>query len=327
MKHSTKSAPNNIVRNVLIGVMLGILVIAGFLVFVDFQKVMHEMINMPVHLLLLAFLLTFFSYLLRLWKWHSFTKWSRFSLSFKDNAVIFFVGLMMSITPGKAGELIKAYFMQVKADVPYSESVPIVIYDRLTDVLAMLALVSVGLLVYPFGLPSLIVVVVMLVIGFFVIQRRSWMVRIIDGLTKNKKRRRFREAFHHFYEQTIFLLQFRFLTFSFFVSVASWLLECISLYLVIQAFSLDVSFLASILTFSLGTIAGALSMIPGGIGAAEGSLAGLLVYFGVDGSLAVTISLIIRFVTLWFGVILGMIVFIFNRKSLALGKTSKQAEN
>src|SRR5699024_11157072 len=136
-----------------------------------------------------------------------------------------------------------------------------------------------------------------------------------------------REAFHHFYEQTIFLLQFRFLTFSFFVSVSSWLLECISLYLVIQSFSLAVSFLASILTFSLGTIAGAVCMIPGGIGAAEGSLAGLLVYFGVGGSLAVTISLIIRFVTLWFGVILGMIVFIFNRKSLALGKTTKQADN
>src|SRR5690625_3334495 len=143
MKHSTKSAPNNIVRNVLIGVMLGILVIAGFLVFVDFQKVMHEMVNMPVHLLLLAFLLTFCSYLLRLWKWHSFTKWSQFSLSLKENTVIFFVGLMMSITPGKAGELIKSYFMQVKGDVPYSKSIPLVIYDRLTDMLAMTALVAI----------------------------------------------------------------------------------------------------------------------------------------------------------------------------------------
>lgn len=228
----------------------------------------------------------------------------------------------MSITPGKAGELIKSYFMQVKADVPYSKSIPIVIYDRLTDLLAMLALVSIGLLVYPFGLPSLIVVMVLLITGLVIIRRRSWMTLIIDWLTKHHKLRRFRDSFHHFYKQTMFLLQFRFLTFSFIVSFLSWLLECVSLYFVIQAFSLDVSFLASILTFSLGTIAGALSMIPGGIGAAEGSITGLLMYFGVGASLAVTISLIIRFVTLWFGVILGMIVFIFNRKSLSLSRKS-----
>lgn len=315
-----KLVPDNIVRNVMIGVVLGIIVIAGFMAFIDFKKVIHAMVNMPVHLLVLAFALTFCSYLFRLWKWHSFTKWSGFGLSLKDNTVIFFTGLMMSITPGKAGELIKSYFMQVKADVPYSESVPIVIYDRITDMLAMLALVAIGLLVYPFGASSLVILIVLMGIGFFVLQRRSLMTGLIDVATKPQKLRRFRSSFHHFYNQTLFLMQGRFLTFSFLVSFASWSLECVSLYFVIQAFGLDVSLLASILTFSLGTIAGALSMIPGGIGAAEGSLTGLLVYFGVSGSLAVTISLIIRFVTLWFGVILGVIVFLFNRKKLMPAK-------
>src|SRR5699024_798283 len=116
MPSNQKVNPEAIVRKVLIGVMLGVIVIAGLLMFIDFKKVMIAMANMPVHYLLLAFLLTFCSYLLRLWKWHAFTKWSQFSLRLKDNAVIFFVGLIMSITPGKAGELIKSYFMQVKGD-------------------------------------------------------------------------------------------------------------------------------------------------------------------------------------------------------------------
>lgn len=312
--------PDNIIQKVLIGVILGFIVIAGFLVFTDFQKVAHALTQMPLHLLTLAFVLTFFSYLLRLCKWHAFTKWSEFQVSFKDNAVIFFVGLMMSITPGKVGELIKSYFLREKADVPYAKSIPLVIYDRLTDVLAMLTLVSIGLLVYPFGLTFIIVVVAALGLGFIIIQNKSWMARLIYFVTKPEKLIRFREPLHHFYEQTIFLMQFRYLTFSFFVSVVSWLLECVSLYFIIQAFLLDVSFLACVLIFSLGTIAGAVSMIPGGIGAAEGSLAGLLVYFGVGGSLAIVISLIIRFVTLWFGVVIGIIVFLFNRKSLMPSK-------
>jgi len=323
MRTNQKMNPEAIVRNVLIGVMLGVVVIAGLLMFIDFKKVMVAMGNMPVHYLLLAFLLTFCSYLLRLWKWHTFTKWSQFSLRLKDNAVIFFVGLMMSITPGKAGELIKSYFMQVKGDVPYSESIPLVIYDRLTDMLAMIALVAIGLLVYPFGLSSLIILIIIMMIGFVIIQRRTWVRYLIDWITRPRKLQRFNVSLHRFYNQTMFLMQFRFLSFSFLISFASWFLECVSLFLIIKAFGLDVSFLASILTFSLGTIAGALSMIPGGLGAAEGSLTGLLVYFGVGGSLAVTISLIIRFVTLWFGVILGMIVFLFNRKSLTISQTEK----
>lgn len=316
MPSRQKLNPEHIVRKVIIGVMLGVVVVAAFLMFIDFKKVIHAMVNMPVQFLLLAFLLTFCSYLLRLWKWHAFTKWSSFSLNFKDNAIIFFVGLMMSITPGKAGELVKSFFMQNKANVPYSESIPIVVYDRLTDMLAMIALVTIGLLVYPFGLPSLIVLIILMIFGFIFIQRRTWVGRLIDWVTRPRKLAPFNESLHRFYKQTIFLMQFRFLSFSFMISFAAWLLECLSLYLVIRAFGLDVSVLASILTFSLGTIAGALSMIPGGLGAAEGSLTGLLIYFGVGGSLAVTISLIIRFVTLWFGVILGMIVFLFNRKKL-----------
>lgn len=310
MDNNSRKPPATIFPKLLFGVVLGIMVVAGFLFFADLEKVITAVSRMPRHYLLYAFLLTVGSYLLRLFKWHVFSKWADFDIGFKDNTAIFFIGLMMSITPGKAGELIKSYFLQKKANVAYSESIPIVFYDRLTDLLAMMALVGVGFLAYPFGLTPLLLLAGGLVLFFILIRRRQLIGKVIRWGTGPQKLRRFRDSLQNFYQQTLFLMQFRKLSFAFIVSVAAWLLECVALYVIIMAFSVDFSFLASIFTFSLGTLAGALSMIPGGLGVAEGSISGMLIYFGIGGSLAVTIALIIRFVTLWFGVIIGFIIFL-----------------
>ncbi|WP_121616315.1 lysylphosphatidylglycerol synthase transmembrane domain-containing protein [Virgibacillus halodenitrificans] len=310
-----KRVPRNLVPKLIIGMMLGFVVVAVFLMLGDFKEVGNAIAEMPVYFIVPAFLFTFISYMLRLWKWHAFSRWASFPVSFRANTSIFFIGLMMSITPGKAGELIKSYLLQREHNVPYAKSIPIVIYDRLTDLLAMMLLVVIGLLVYPIGLPSLILLLLIILSFFLVLQKQALVAKLVNWITKPKKLRRFRDSLHAFYQQTLFFMRFRILSFAFCISVVAWLLECVSLYLVIQAAGVDVSFVASILTFSLGTLAGALSMIPGGLGAAEGSITGLLIYFGVTGSLAITISLVIRFVTLWFGVILGIIVFLVKGRA------------
>jgi uncharacterized membrane protein YbhN (UPF0104 family) len=64
------------------------------------------------------------------------------------------------------------------------------------------------------------------------------------------------------------------------------------------------------------TLVGSVLLLPGGLGATEGSINGLLVFFGkapwlpvgvISTSVAVAATLMIRFATLWFGVALGFI--------------------
>ena len=50
-----------------------------------------------------------------------------------------------------------------------------------------------------------------------------------------------------------------------------------------------------------------MSMIPGGLGITEGSLASLISSQGIDFSTALVLVIIIRFFTLWFAVITGFI--------------------
>ena len=62
-------------------------------------------------------------------------------------------------------------------------------------------------------------------------------------------------------------------------------------------------------------IIGAISMLPGGLGVTEGSLTFMLVQKGVSNQYAVASTFIIRAVTLWFAVLIGVIsVSIYQKR-------------
>ena len=93
------------------------------------------------------------------------------------------------------------------------------------------------------------------------------------------------------------------------LSTIAWGLEGYGTYLVFQGLIPEAFVLGeAIFIFAFSTVAGALSMLPGGMLAAEGSMVALMnelssLPVGLD--VAAACTLIVRFATLWFGVILG----------------------
>jgi uncharacterized protein (TIRG00374 family) len=103
----------------------------------------------------------------------------------------------------------------------------------------------------------------------------------------------------------------------------SWLGEGIGFYLVLRGLGLPPSVRTlsiAVFVLSFSTIVGAVSSLPGGLGAAEASIAGLLALtLGAPQGLAASAALLIRFFTLWFGVALGLTVLFASRRRLLLG--------
>ena len=68
-------------------------------------------------------------------------------------------------------------------------------------------------------------------------------------------------------------------------------------------------------TCSITSIAGALSFLPGGLGVTEGTMTILLVgsATGVDQPTALTATLLMRLATLWFAVLMGLILLLVLR--------------
>jgi uncharacterized protein (TIRG00374 family) len=71
----------------------------------------------------------------------------------------------------------------------------------------------------------------------------------------------------------------------------------------------------SAFSYCFAIIIGAISMLPGGLGVTEGSLTFMLVKKGVSNQYAVASTFIIRAVTLWFAVLIGVIsVSIYQKR-------------
>ena len=64
---------------------------------------------------------------------------------------IFLCGLVMSVTPGKLGEVLKAYLVRRHVGVPVTRTGPIVVAERVTDLLALVLLLFVSSLLFRTG--------------------------------------------------------------------------------------------------------------------------------------------------------------------------------
>ena len=61
---------------------------------------------------------------------------------------MFGAGLSLSITPAKLGELVKSYLLREMHDMPAPQTAPIVVAERVTDLIALLVLAVIGVAAY-----------------------------------------------------------------------------------------------------------------------------------------------------------------------------------
>jgi uncharacterized protein (TIRG00374 family) len=85
-----------------------------------------------------------------------------------------------------------------------------------------------------------------------------------------------------------------------------WAFDIACLALVLLAFGQHVSVDALLIAYPVGNVVGAFSPTPGGLGAVEGVLIGLLVGFGLTPSAAVAVVLVYRLINFWLPIPVGL---------------------
>ena len=238
----------------------------------------------------------------------------------RDSFGIFFSSFTMVMTPGKVGELLKSFLLRRVAGTPIAASAPIILAERMTDGLAMVFLAAIGLVNFGFGWPVLVVTLVGALLATALIQHRPTAERL---LAAGERTGPLASRIHHlrdFYESSYEILRPRPLGLAVLCGVVSWAGECVAFYLVLIGLGLPTSWsllIAATSILALSTLIGSVSMLPGGLGVADASIAFLLTLAiaspPMTGDIAVAGSLLIRFATLWFGVILGAIVVVIYR--------------
>jgi uncharacterized protein (TIRG00374 family) len=100
------------------------------------------------------------------------------------------------------------------------------------------------------------------------------------------------------------------------LAFASWILECLRLYIVFYAFNVEINFTAVVIILILANVIGIASALPGGMGSIELSLTGLFVLFGVPAALGGSIALADRLVSFWVVSVLGIVFSSYYAKDI-----------
>jgi glycosyltransferase 2 family protein len=259
--------------------------------------------------------LTLVNYVGRLVKWLWYLRLVGSPIGRADGTKVFGIGMSMVLTPGKAGELLKSYMVRNASGTPMRLTAPIVVSERLTDGLAMLILVGIGLLGFDDPTIRRGAALLVVVLGGFVVavrMRRVAMPALALG-ERTPLARRFALQMRALYESTYHLLGPRNLAIAIGIGVVSWVCEGLAFYVVLLGVAPDLprdatTALTAVFIFSVSTILGALAATPGGLGAIEASLVALSQrLLGLDATTATAAALLVRFATLWFGVGLGLI--------------------
>jgi uncharacterized protein (TIRG00374 family) len=113
--------------------------------------------------------LAFVNYLLRFLKWEFYLAVLRIGPVPKvESFLTFLSGFVLTVTPGKVGEVFKSLVLSETRGVPVERSAPIVVAERVTDLIGVIAMIAVGSLGLPGGLPwavaGTVVVVALLVL-------------------------------------------------------------------------------------------------------------------------------------------------------------------
>lgn len=292
---------------------IGVYIAMG--IYADFSQLARVITGFEWAYLVALLGLTTAGYLLRYLKWDLFLKKAGVALPAKQNLFVFFSGLAMIVTPGKIGEIWKGWLIRDISGDSLNKTVPVVVLDRITDVLSLILLSAVGILSYREGVPLLAVLLV-LIAGFYAAVRSEPIsARMLGVLERHAgKYAPDAKAMHTTFEQTMEPATLLGLSA---LNALAWFCECLGLYVVVMGFHEQISVTLATFIFSFASLAGGVSMIPGGIGLAEATITGFLQVYGLDAASAIGIALVVRFGTLWYGVLLGSAVYLaFRRKMI-----------
>jgi uncharacterized protein (TIRG00374 family) len=260
------------------------------------------------------------NYGLRFVRWQLYLRRQDVSVPVSSSLIVFMAGLSLSITPAKLGELVKSYLLREMHDVPAPRTAPIVVAERVSDLVALLVLAVIGVAAYGVDPTLVIAASALIACGLLLLAWPRPTRALIDVVTRPHKLRKLREPLHETLRGLSSLCRPSTLTLATLIAVPAWGCECIGFALICDAFpATHVDLGLATVIYAGTTIAGALSFLPGGLGVTEGAMT-LALSRGASKlapSTAAAATLLTRLATLWFAVGLGVVFLAVAKRRIA----------
>lgn len=317
LAEAPRSSPmNKFVRRLVIAMLLGVVVYGAFALFTGLSSIEASLAEFRYASLALALGLVSFNYLLRFLKWQYYLgRLGVRGVRAFDSLLVFLSGFVLTVTPGKVGEVFKSAVLNRTHGVPLERTAPIVVAERLTDVIAIIALITFGSTAFAGGLGWALAGTAAVACGLTLILWERPVEAAFGVITARGGRLaqavpKLRNA----YASLRIVAAPEALLWPTLLSVIGWGAEGVAFYVILDGFEQAVPLGRSVFFYATATLAGALVPLPGGLGVVEGLLRQQLVIVNrVAAGPATAAMILIRFATLWWAVIVGFAALAYLR--------------
>jgi len=310
---------------VVISIAIGAFLYLGGAVMADIDRVSGALETFQWWMLIPVCGLTLLNYALRFVKWHYLLRRLNVDMPLRDDAWNFTAGLAMVISPGKAGELLKPYVVRERTGVPMATTVPALVTERLTDGIAMLILAGISVSAYAADKIHYVTIpAAVIAIGLGILAHEGLSMAAVKMLGRLPGLRGVSEKMQEMLVSLRSCLAPTPLLLTIVLSVIAWGAECWGYQLIFHGLGFtDVGLDVCVFLYAFATVAG--SAMPGGLGVADGVLAGgaSTLIAGISQPVSVAAAILIRICTLWIGVAMG--AFALLRVSAMLGGIDLQS--
>lgn len=278
------------------------------LVWVDSRKQVFSQISMLATILPGLAALSLVSYLLRCARWHWLLARAGHSTGVVRGGLAYVAGFAFTATPGKVGELVRMRYLTPQG-VPPSLVLSAFVYERAFDLLTVLLLAGLAISrrdIFAVAL-GFVAVFLALIVGLAshpgpltrlsahlrlrrLARPARWVRLLRDGLAGCRQ----------------WLTPLDVLV-ALATGLAAWGVTASVFVLLLQHLEVVVPLRAAWATYPLAMLAGAASMVPGGVGSTELTLVALLSVHRVPAVTATLAAVGIRLASMWFSVLCGLV--------------------
>lgn len=299
-------AVSGFIRWAALFVAVGALLYLGGIVWTGWDAVLAALAKLGFPVLCTGAALASFTYIARFGRWHLALRWLGSRVPWTLNLQVYLGGLALTASPGKLGETFRSVLL-LPHGVPVARSMGTFLADRLSDVLGVCLLgASAGWLqdrsLNPAAVGFITVLLLSMVLRALVVYPvLAKLAASLPSWTQRPKKM----ASDAMRQWAILWRPGRIILFVLVASLAYGLQAAVfGWYCHILGIQLPP--LKAVEIFSNAILLGAASMVPGGLGAMEAALVVQLVDQGAEMSVAVSVAIAVRLVTLWMGVLIGV---------------------
>jgi glycosyltransferase 2 family protein len=309
-----------------LGLVITVAFLGFFLIRTDFGEIRDAFSGADYALALAGVPLYFAGYWFRSLRWSVLLRPIK-SIETARLYPVVIIGLMTNnIAPMRIGELVRAYLVGQREDIPKSAALGTIALDRLFDGLTLVAILgvmvvvsgadtgvkSLGLGAAAIFLAGAAVLVAMALSPTLV---RGWVSRVVSMLP-DRLAERIEDVLDSFLSGLAGVRSPSTLLLAGVASLASWLLEAGMYFVVGEAFHLDVGFDAYLVVTAAANLALSVFASPGGVGPFEVTTREVLIFYGVGGAAASAYAIALHALLLAPVIAVGAILIWSSRVSM-----------